>query len=189
MVTLFLFVIPEIFTLGVIPSGSMIPTLEIGDKVFCTHVRWNMIDRGDLVVFHPNKEQGEDQFVVKRLIGLGGDHVRLEKGKVFVNGIELIEPYVGSRLDYTGSFVVPQGKYFVLGDNRADSLDARFWENPFIDESQLEYKALFRVYPFNKMGKFDKVEYDIPATYENENVIETEVVPPMNYEGDNMVGR
>ena len=161
MVSLFLFVLPEIFTLGVIPSGSMIPTLEIGDKVFCTHVRWNILERGDIIVFHPNKEQGEDQFVVKRLIGLGGDHIRIEKGIVSVNGVEIQEPYIGSRLDYTGSFVVPKGKYFVLGDNRADSLDARFWENPFIDESQVKYKALFRVYPFNKMKIFKKVEYDL----------------------------
>mgnify|MGYP002508578050 CR=1 FL=1 len=55
--------------------------------------------------------------MVKRLIGLGGDHIRIEKGIVSVNGVEIQEPYIGSRLDYTGSFVVPKGKYFVLGDS------------------------------------------------------------------------
>lgn len=130
MLTIFLFIMPQVFTLGVIPSESMVPTLEVGDRIFCTHVRWNIIERGDLIVFHPNEEEGSDQFVVKRVIGISGDRVRLEGDKVYVNGTLLDEPYLGMPLDYTGSFVVPKGKYFLLGDNRGNSLDARFWENP-----------------------------------------------------------
>lgn len=147
-------IIPLFLIVGYVPSGSMIPTLEIKDRLICTNAFWHTLEHGDIVVFKPNIEEGSDSYFIKRLIGEPGDKIKIQHGKVFRNGEELEEPYVQSSLDYSGSFTVPKDKYFVLGDNRGDSLDARFWENPFIGKDQIDYVANLRIYPFNKMTIF-----------------------------------
>ena len=152
-------VLPVFFSLGYIPSASMEPTLNTGDWTFCINLRWALLDRGDIIVFNPNKEEGSEQLFVKRLIGLPGDRVRIEHDKVFVNGEELDEPYKGSTLDYTGSFVVPKHKYFLLGDNRGDSLDARFWEDPFVSEEQLKYEVKARILPLGDLKLYNGHKY------------------------------
>ncbi|GAA0101721.1 hypothetical protein UT300012_24360 [Paraclostridium bifermentans] len=156
----FRIILPQFFSLGYVPSGSMEPTLNIKDWTFCVNVRWAMLDRGDIIVFNPNKEEGADQLFVKRLIGLPGDRVRIEHGEVSVNGKKLDEPYKGSTLDYTGSFVVPKNKFFLLGDNRGDSLDARFWEDPFVSEKQLKYEVKARLIPIGKIKIYNGHKYE-----------------------------
>ena len=149
-ISVFIFIVPNV------PSASMEPTINIGDRLICTTPFFNPpIKRGDILVFVPNQEEYKNEFWVKRLIGLPGDHVEIKDGIVYVNGERLAEPYVKKPTNYTGSFVVPKDKYLMLGDNRADSLDARFWKNPFIDISAVKYVANFRVYPFNDMGNID----------------------------------
>ena len=146
-ITLFIFIVPNV------PSASMEPTINIGDRLVCTTPFFNPpIKRGDILVFRPNQVEYKDEFWVKRLIGVPGDHVKIKDGIVYVNGEKLKEPYVKRKTDYSGSFVVPKDKYLMLGDNRTDSLDARFWKNPFIDEGAVKYVANFRVYPFKDMG-------------------------------------
>ena len=68
---------------------------------------------------------------------------------------QLEEKYVKNNEDYDGSFEIPEGKYFFLGDNRAQSDDSRYWENPYVDEKDIEGKVQIRIYPFNKIGKVD----------------------------------
>ena len=120
----------------VVASGSMEPTLLVGDHLFVDKVtlRLRPPRRGDIVVFH--SPTGEDIDLAKRVVGLPGESVELRAKKVFIGGRELDEPYVvhkraSERLegDDLGPLSVPQGQVFVLGDNRDESDDATVWKD------------------------------------------------------------
>ena len=134
-----------------IPSESMVPTLNVGDRLFVTRV-YNLekLKRGDIIVFHSEELQDS---LIKRLIGLPGDKIKIENGKVFVNGEELQENYIGAEDKFNGEYEVPEGKYFFLGDNRLWSKDSRYWINPYIDGEDISGKAQIKVYPFDQIGK------------------------------------
>ncbi|MEK9658073.1 MAG: signal peptidase I [bacterium] len=136
---------------SLIPTGSMIPTLQIRDRLFVNKLPyyWSSPNRGDIVVFKsPYKDKKE---YVKRCIGLPGETVMLEKGIVFINGKQLILPGVLVKRDYSyyGPVEVPDGHYFVLGDNRAHSADSRVWG--FVPEDDLVGKAWYTFWPFKHM--------------------------------------
>ena len=76
------------------------------------------------------------------------------KGQVFINGSKIEEPYVVYMEDLDKKFKIPENKYLFLGDNRANSFDARRWENPYIDSKDIKGKAQFIIYPFKRFGKF-----------------------------------
>lgn len=134
-----------------IPSGSMIPTINIEDRLFVSRIyNYNNLNRGDIIVFYSEEFQ---ESMIKRLIGLPGDIIEIKNGVVFVNEEELVEEYVIEKDEYSGYFEVPEGKYFFLGDNRINSKDSRYWENPYISEKDIEGKAQIRVYPFKDFGK------------------------------------
>ena len=132
-----------------IPSESMVPTLNVGDRLFVTRV-YNLekLKRGDIIVFHSEELQDS---LIKRLIGLQWDKKKI--GKVFVNGEELQENYIGAEDNFNGEYEVPEGKYFFLGDNRLWSKDSRYWINPYIDGEDISGKAQIKVYPFDQIGK------------------------------------
>lgn len=133
-----------------IPSGSMIPTLNINDKLIITKIfDTDNIKRGDILVFY-SKEFNER--LIKRVIGLPGDNIEIIDGVVKVNGKELQEDYVKENKIYNGSFQVPSKKYFFLGDNRPVSDDARFWDNPYIDKEDIIGKAKLKYYPIKDFG-------------------------------------
>lgn len=136
-----------------IPSESMVPTLNVGDRLFVTRV-YNLekLKRGDIVVFY-SEEKDED--MIKRLIGLPGDEIVINNGIVTVNGETLQENYIGTADSYNGEFLVPEGKYFFLGDNRYWSLDSRYWDDPYIDGSEIKGKAQIKVYPWKDFGKIE----------------------------------
>lgn len=134
-----------------VPTGSMIPTINKDDKVLVTRVHsYSSLARGDIIVFYSD-ELGET--LVKRLIGLPGDKIDIKNGEVYVNGDKINQDYVKNKDQFNGSFEVPEGKYFFLGDNRPVSNDARYWKNHYIDGSKIEGKAQFVFYPFNDFGK------------------------------------
>jgi len=130
-----------------IKSGSMIPTLEVKDRLIVTRVHdYKSLKEGDIVLF--KNDEFKDEILIKRLIGLPGDKIEIKKGVVFRNGQQLKEDYVKDNLTtYSGTFEVPESKYFFLGDNRPHSDDSRFWENPYVDESNIEGKARIKYYP------------------------------------------
>ena len=106
---------------------SMIPTLKDGEFVLVSKVnyRFGSVERGDIIVFHfPMDPQQE---LIKRVIGLPGDKVRVQNGSVSVNGQVLSEPYIAAAPAYSGEWLVPEGQLFVLGDNRNDSSDSHSW--------------------------------------------------------------
>ena len=127
------------------PSGSMKPTLNDNDRLIATRIfNKDNIARGDILIFK-SKELGDT--LIKRAIGLPGDCIEINDGVVKVNGEKLEEDYVKNNKSYDGIFNVPDNKIFFLGDNRAGSFDSRYWDNPYIDMSDVEAKALVRYYP------------------------------------------
>lgn len=133
-----------------IPSESMVPTLNVGDKLMVTRIYdTSKIERGDIIVFY-SKELNET--LIKRAIGLPGDHIVIHNGIVNVNGEDLKEDYVKNNEDFDGTYDVPSNKFFFLGDNRNRSYDSRKWMNPYIDASSIQGKARIKFYPFKDFG-------------------------------------
>ena len=129
-----------------ITSGSMIPTLEVKDRLIVSRVyNAGNLKEGDIVLFKNDEFKGE--ILIKRLIGLPGDKIEIKDGIVFRNGEQLKEDYVKNNEKYSGTFQVPEGKYFFLGDNRSNSADSRYWKNPYVKESDIEGKARIKYYP------------------------------------------
>lgn len=111
-----------------VESISMQPTLYEGNFVIVNKVayRLGMPERGDVVVFHtPNDPTGKP--FIKRIIGLPGEEVHVGDGKVYINGTPLREPYIKAAPMYAGTWIVPNGHLFVLGDNRNNSSDSHAW--------------------------------------------------------------
>jgi signal peptidase I len=133
-----------------IPSESMVPTLNVNDRLFVTRV-YNLekLKRGEIIVFYSEEYQ---KSLIKRLIGLPGDKIKIEEGIVYVNGEKLEEDYLGEKDNLSGEYEVPEGKYFFLGDNRKWSQDSRYWVNPYIDEEDITGKARIKVYPLDQIG-------------------------------------
>ena len=106
---------------------SMRPTLEDGEFVLVNKLayRFGQMQRGDIIVFHYPVNPAEE--LIKRVIGLPGDHVTVKDQRVSVNGQLLDEPYIAAAPLYTGEWVVDEGHLFVLGDNRNDSSDSHSW--------------------------------------------------------------
>lgn len=130
-----------------VPTGSMEDTIQVGDRVLTYRLSYIFKDpeRGDIVVFpYPD---GEEEDYIKRIIGLPGDTVEGKNGYVYINGEPLEETYVKEILDQDfGPYTVPEDHYFMMGDNRNESLDSRYWENKFVEKDKIKGKALFK-YP------------------------------------------
>ena len=136
-----------------IPSESMYPTLKVKDQLFVTKMySRDSIQRGDILVFFSDEF---NELLIKRVIGLSGDDIVVKaSGEVLVNGEVLEETYVVQK-DETAifdlEFKVPEDKYFFLGDNRANSLDSRYWSEPYIDFEDIRGEARIIIYPFNRI--------------------------------------
>lgn len=131
-----------------IPSGSMENTIMTGDRVMGFRLYYLFADpkRGDIIVFeYPDDES---KLFIKRIIGEPGDKVEIKEGKVYINDsdVPLDEPYLKDSSDTRsfGPYQVPVDCYFVMGDNRILSGDARFWTNTYVRRDQIKGKALFR---------------------------------------------
>ncbi|AWK50067.1 signal peptidase I [Clostridium beijerinckii] len=136
-----------------IPSESMVPTLNVGDKLMVTRVYdTDKIKRGDMIVFFSEEL---NEILIKRAIGLPGDHIKIHNGIVNINGEDIKEDYVKNNESFDGSFDVPDNKFFFLGDNRSRSNDARRWINPYIDASNIQGRARIKFYPFKDFGSLN----------------------------------
>ena len=131
-----------------IPSGSMENTIMTGDRAMGFRLYYLFADpkRGDIIVFeYPDDES---KLFIKRIIGEPGDKVEIKEGKVYINDsdVPLDEPYLKDSSDTRsfGPYQVPEDCYFVMGDNRILSGDARFWTNTYVRRDQIKGKALFR---------------------------------------------
>ena len=138
-----------------IPSGSMKPTLQVNDRLIIDKVsyRFQMPQRGDIVVFNPTDRLLEQNFhdaLIKRVIGLPGEEVEVKGGRVYVNGKPLRENYIADRPNYQwGPQTVPPDSYLVLGDNRNNSYDGHYWG--FVPRDRIIGKAVIRFWPFDRV--------------------------------------
>jgi signal peptidase I len=142
-----------------IPSDSMLPTLQIGDRVVVEKVLYYLEPptMGDIVVFTPPdklQEQGftQDQAFIKRIIGLPGQTIAVKKGLVYINDKPLVEKYIAEPPKYQwGPYRVPENQYFVMGDNRNNSNDSSRWG--FLPKKNIIGRAVVRFWPLERIGK------------------------------------
>lgn len=131
-----------------VPTGSMEHTIEVDDRILGLKLAYlfGEPDRGDIVIF-PYPDNPEITYV-KRVIGLPGETVEIKNGAVYIDGNPIKEPYLKEAMkgEY-GPYVVPEGCYFMLGDNRNSSADSRKWENTYLKEEDILAKVLFRYSP------------------------------------------
>jgi len=159
-----------------IPSPSMVPTLQEGDRVLVNKIPYYFHDprRGDIIVFeNPNPQavpdrglvggffhwlfqgmgfqQPENEDFIKRVIGLPGETVEGKNGAVYVNGVKLDEPYLTQKTRPFDPVTVPAGKLFVMGDNRGNSLDSRFGLG-YVPMDNVIGKAFVKIWPPSRFG-------------------------------------
>ena len=142
-----------------VPSGSMENTIMTNDRVIGSRLSYHFSDpeRGDIVIFkYPDDPS---IYYVKRIIGLPGDTIDIVDGAVYLNGSDtpLDEPYLREPMlpEEPMHFEVPDNCYFMMGDNRNNSNDARYWQNTYVERDAIIAKVLFRYWPINKFGMIE----------------------------------
>ncbi|MGK7919676.1 MAG: signal peptidase I [Trichodesmium sp.] len=142
-----------------IPSNSMIPTLEVGDRLVVEKVSYHFHPptKGDIIVFQPPQQlqrygYKKNQAFIKRVIGLPGDTIKIENGLVYINDQPLSENYIAEPPEYSlaTSVTVPKNQYFVMGDNRNNSNDSHVWG--FLPRKNIIGRAIFRFWPYQRVG-------------------------------------
>ncbi len=132
-----------------VPTGSMENTIMTNDRILAlrTSYWFSSPERGEIVVFRYPDDPSGDTLFVKRVIGVGGDTVEVRNGEVLVNGEVLDEPYIREQTEGNfGPYTVPEGHYFMMGDNRNQSLDSRYWTNTYVPEDEILGKVVLRYY-------------------------------------------
>lgn len=149
LMAVLIFVVINTLTLRVkVINYSMRPTLDQGYYLLVNRLayRFGEPKHGEIIIFHHNGDTTEDY--IKRVIGLPGDRVVITDGAVSVNGQALEEPYLSEQGHSGGEWVIPEGEYFVLGDNRNHSSDSRDWG--FVKQEWMVGKALLVYWPFEQ---------------------------------------
>jgi len=133
---------------------SMEPTLMPGEFLLVNKLAYRLgtPQRGDIIIFHYPGDPSQDY--IKRLIGLPGDDVRVQGGKVSVNGQTLTETYISAPPDYQGDWTVPANSLFVLGDNRNSSSDSHSWG--YVPVNYVIGRAIFVYWPFNAVKSLNR---------------------------------
>jgi signal peptidase I len=136
-----------------IPSESMVPTLEVKDRILANKFiyRFTEPERGDIVVF--DSVESDDDTLIKRVVGLEGDEIRVQGGLLFVNGEPQQEPYLNEEETFRGYYgpsIVPEGHVFVMGDNRDNSADSRVF-GP-LPSDNVKGEAFLRFWPISKIS-------------------------------------
>ena len=151
-----------------IPSGSMLPTLELQDRILVEKVRpklYRPLPNGTIVVFHAPAvlvEAGYDPkaALIKRVVGQPGDDIEVRDGQLLRNGDPVLEPWRSEAMDYSfGPITVPEGELLVLGDNRNASLDSHVW-GP-LPRKEVIGTALFRYWPLRRVGAIRFSDLDL----------------------------
>lgn len=151
------FVFTFIFRIVGVDGKSMQNTLQDGDRLIISHLFYQPKAGDIVVVTQPN---AVNKPLIKRIIALGGQTVDIdtERGLVYVDGVVINEPYIKEPTvripnpPMTFPYTVPEGKVFVMGDNRNNSLDSRSTDVGPIDERYILGKAIFRIFPLNRLG-------------------------------------
>ena len=138
-----------------IPSPSMVPTLEVHDRVLVNKLSYKLhdVNRGDVVVFErPPNDTGTIRDLIKRVVAVGGDTIESKGNTLYVNDQPVKEPYV--KTENIGTAVsrrtIPEGQVFVMGDNRTNSSDSRVF-GP-IDQDRIVGRAFVKIWPLGALG-------------------------------------
>jgi signal peptidase I len=143
----------------IVKKTSMEPTLYENDYLIISKQAYTVFGepkRGDIVVF-PHNTDGVKELYIKRIIGLPGDKITITNGVVIINGEPLNETYTkdGTTPGDVKDFVVPEGRVYVMGDNRIVSVDSRSDEVGCVAIKKITGKAIIRVFPFSKFGSLE----------------------------------
>ena len=136
-----------------VPTPSMVPTIVVDDRLYVEKLtpRFGTLKRGMIVTFYAPEQTGRNDYLVKRLIGMGGDVVSVTGGQLYVNGLAVDEPYLNEpMLSDFPAYTVQEGELFLMGDNRNHSQDSRSWGS--IETSCVKGQALFIYFPFSHAG-------------------------------------
>lgn len=166
VVALALFVLVYLFAAQPhqVRGASMVPNFQNGEYILTDKITYRFREpkRGDVVIFRAPKNQELDY--IKRIIGLPGERIRIEKGVLYVDDKRLDEPYLPQGALYAGTFLqegqnipIPESEYFVLGDNRNHSSDSREW-GP-IQKKDIIGRAFLRYWPINQIGLIPRPTY------------------------------
>lgn len=133
-----------------VPTGSMIPAVIPDDRLIVNRLSYIFSEpkRGDIVMFKYPEDESQDY--LKRIIGLPGEKIEIRDGLVYINdrAKPLDEPYLNDEPNGNfGPYFVPEGHYFMMGDNRDESSDARFWNIKYVKKEKIVGKAILRYYP------------------------------------------
>lgn len=140
-----------------IEGTSMYPTLQDGQYVIVSKISYlfSKPQRGDIIVFIPPNDRHRD--FIKRIIGLPGDHIEIRNGIVFVNGVQLYEPYINGPGYYSDDRTLGPDEYYVLGDNRANSSDSHNWG--VLPGQNIIGKAWLSYWPLDRIGLVPHASY------------------------------
>ena len=159
LIVTILFIVIYVVSLHQIVGTSMTPTLNNGDITILDKIsyKFNNIKRNDIVSIYNE----DSKYIVKRIIGLPGESVEYKNNKLYINGEEIKELYLENqitedfKLNEIGYEKIPEDMYFVLGDNRKDSLDSRDSSVGLINKSDILGKVRFRIWPLNKISNLN----------------------------------
>lgn len=155
---IFVIVFETVLLLNYIPSKSMESTIMAGDIVLGTRygIGAGDIERYDILIFIP--PDNPDVTYIKRVIGLPGETIEVRDGRVYADGTELDDSFVDNPMDGKGdgTYEVPEGCYFFLGDSRNRSKDSRFWHEKYIPAGNIVGKARYIIFPF----PFRNIQYE-----------------------------
>jgi signal peptidase I len=148
-------IITFVFETVSVDGSSMFPTLSHKDRLIVEKVSYYFRNpkANDIVVIKYPADTREK--FIKRVIAVGGDRVKIEDNRLYINGIEKDEPYLKEKFinGYYNEVTIPENTIFVLGDNRNNSKDSRFPDVGFVSLKLVVGKAALRIYPFNKIGR------------------------------------
>ena len=147
-----LLMIMFVFYNAIVPTESMEPSIKAGNAVICNRLAYliRSPQRGDIIVFNDssNNIDGKETVLIKRIVGIPGDTVKFQDGNLIINDLIAKENYIGEDVETnpayaTDTFTVPEDSYFVLGDNRGNSIDSRFWLEHYVKQEDIFGKYLY----------------------------------------------